>query len=225
MKTSRLKKADGGWAKGDTFVSIENLFGSNHGDNFTGNEETNWLSGQDGDDKLYGRGDWDSLGGGKGDDLLNGGSGADHLSGHEGAGTFVFDEDSLPGATGTLADETDRVWDFSGLGADGVKQASEDGDKLDLSGLTETRSYAELKFLGTGNFSGTGLLADGTTSNPAFKGEVRYSYRGDTTDADTTNDTLHTDVTVDLDGDGAADFQVTLEGAHYTLTGADLILA
>ena len=57
--------------------------------------------------------------------------------GKRGTDTSIFDGDSLPGATGTLAGETDVVKDFSGLGADGVKQESEDGDKLNLSELTE----------------------------------------------------------------------------------------
>ena len=75
--------------------------------------------------------------GGGGNDDLDGGAGIDTLAGGTGADTFRFDADSLPGATGALAGETDVVTDFSGLGSDGVKQANEDGDQLDLSDLTE----------------------------------------------------------------------------------------
>ena len=213
------KEGKGGYAEGDTFVSIENLFGSNHGDNFTGNEETNWLSGQDGDDKLYGRGDWDSLGGGKGDDLLNGGSGADHLSGNEGADTFVFDKDSLPGSTGTLADETDRVWDFSGLGSDGVKQASEDGDKLDLSGLKTAEGITITK-IGLLPGKKTDEFSPPTQSSNV-EGKVWYWQYEKDTNGDGENEDW-TNVAADLTGDGNADFQVELFG-HHDLTAADFV--
>ena len=164
----------------DTLTSIENLEGSEHGDTLTG---------------------------GGGNDDLDGGSGKDTLSGGgAGADTFIFDGDSLPGATGTLAGETDVVKDFSGLGADGVKQDGEDGDKLDLRGLKDASDNTTLRLADSG------------------AGRVWYSHRaGNTTDDVTTNDRL-TDVFVDLDGNGAADFQVTLEGAtDITLTAADFL--
>ncbi len=93
------------------------------------------------------------------------------------------------------------------------------GDRLDLRGMVGHTSFpgSKLTFIGTAAFSGSAQTRSGA-------GSVRYSYRGDTTDTDTTNDTLYTDVTVDLDGNGKADFRVTLERAHYTLTDADLLL-
>jgi len=127
-----------------------------------------------------------------------------------GADTFIFDGDSLPGATGTLAGETDVVKDFSGLGADGVKQESEDGDRLDLSGLTEDLAVKPtLTFIGPTTFSGAGA------GMPSV-GEVRYAQD----DAGPGDAVTH--VTADLYGD--ADFQVTLEGWRI-LTGADVMLA
>lgn len=70
----------------------------------------------------------------------------------------------MPGATGTLAGETDVVKDFSGLGADGVNQESEDGDKLNLSGLTEDLAVKPtLTFLPMEGAAFTGV-----------KGRVRY---------------------------------------------------
>ena len=68
--------------------------------------------------------------------------------------------------------------------------------------------------MGTTAFSGAGA---GTSS----MGEVRYEQEGE--DTSTTEDDF-TYVTADINGDGNADFQVTLEGLH-TLTGADVILA
>ena len=207
-------EAEGGQAGGDTFSSIENLIGSEHNDVFTGNGKRNWLSGRDGDDTLHGMAGNDSLGGGKGTDTLNGGKGLDDLSGNEGADTFVFDKDGLA--------ETDRVWDFSGLGSDGVKQASEHSDKLDLSGLSglktaEGTTITELEFI-PDKKPDDGQYSPGTTG----KGKVWYWHQPV---QDTPPEGQHgkwTTVAADLDGDGDADFQVELYG-HLDLTVADFV--
>ena len=212
-ETEPIFGASGGYAEGDTFREIENLYGSKHNDIFTGNGKRNWLSGQDGDDRLHGMAGNDSLGGGKGTDTLNGGKGLDDLSGNEGTDTFVFDNDSLPGGTGTLAAETDRVWDFSGLRSDGVKQEDEDGDKLDLSGLKTAKGLTKIEFKGTDAFS-----AGGASSKI---GEVRYWHHVQ----DNPPEGQHgkwTKVAADLTGDGNADFQVELYG-HLDLTVSDFV--
>ena len=190
----------------DTLTGIEDLEGSDHADTLTGNGGNNWLVGRAGNDTLRGGGGTDKLDGGLGQDTLWGGTGAD---------TFLFDGNSLPGATGTLAGETDVVEDFSGLGADGVKQASEDGDELDLSDLTEDLEMKPtLTFLATEGAGFTGV-----------KGQVRYEQEDE---AGTENDVTHVQVDLDgaadAEGNYAAEFQVTLDGLH-TLTAADLILA
>jgi Ca2+-binding RTX toxin-like protein len=74
--------ANTGAATGDTFIEIENLFGSNKGaDRLYGNRLDNTLSGGGGNDMLYGRG---------GADVLRGGSGKDQLSGGDGNDLFVY---------------------------------------------------------------------------------------------------------------------------------------
>jgi Ca2+-binding RTX toxin-like protein len=61
----------GGSAEGDTLVSIENLFGSEHNDALTGSLFANELHGQNGNDQLEG---------GAGGDVLDGGPGSDTAS-------------------------------------------------------------------------------------------------------------------------------------------------
>ena len=131
----------------DTLTGIEDLEGSNAADELTGNGGNNYLAGQAGDDTLKGEGGNDELIGGLGQDTLSGGTGAD---------TFIFDEaDASPVGT------RDVVTDFSGLGADGVKQASEEGDKLDLSYLTEgTTLNVEYQQFGTGSTAKTIVQVD-----------------------------------------------------------------
>ncbi|RZI47240.1 hypothetical protein EDM53_02945, partial [Rickettsiales endosymbiont of Peranema trichophorum] len=62
--------AKGGDAEGDTLVSIENLIGSPHSDQLTGNREPNVMHGQAGDDIIDGRAGADDLDGGDGNDTV-----------------------------------------------------------------------------------------------------------------------------------------------------------
>jgi len=80
----------GGEAKGDTYISIENVIGSNFRDLITGDHLNNVLEGGDGADRLIGLGGDDSLFGGRKSDLLAGGQGDDLLSGGHGRDKFKF---------------------------------------------------------------------------------------------------------------------------------------
>ena len=186
-------------AAGDTLTNIENLRGSAYADTLTGNGIANVLDGGAGADTLTGGGGADTLTGGAGKDTLTGGAGAD---------TFVFGKESVVDLDKDFAAEADVVKDFSGLGADGVEQASEQGDKLDFSGLKEHTLFRGGERLSLTDNDGRGRFT-------SVKGQVRYEQNEDKDE---------TYVQVDLNGDGGADFQVTLDDS-LTLTAADLILA
>lgn len=76
---------------GDIYISIEELMGSNTGnDHLTGDDGNNGLWGLGGDDKLYGGAGYDRLYGGDGNDFLEGGYGHDLLSGGKGQDTVSY---------------------------------------------------------------------------------------------------------------------------------------
>ncbi|MGI8605381.1 MAG: calcium-binding protein [Verrucomicrobiales bacterium] len=77
---SLLTGGTGGDAAGDSFVSVENVEGSDEfADTIEGDHFANWLRGHGGDNILRGLGGADTLDGAKGNDRLEGGDGDDLL--------------------------------------------------------------------------------------------------------------------------------------------------
>lgn len=77
-----------GEAAGDTYDSVENLWGTVFADTLTGDGGANVLFGNEGNDVLNGGGADDSLQGANGNDILNGDGGADGMYGGYGVDTL-----------------------------------------------------------------------------------------------------------------------------------------
>ncbi len=82
--------------------AMEDVVGSEQGDNISGNSLGNYLSGNDGNDSISGGGGSDSMEGGAGNDTLDGGVGADSLTGGAGNDTLrgADNADTLLGGDG-----------------------------------------------------------------------------------------------------------------------------
>lgn len=83
-----IGKVVGGWATGDTLVSIEQVIGTDFDDNIAMGAEANTIFGGSGGDRLDGGAGPDELFGGPGNDTLHGGPGADLIGGGSGADQF-----------------------------------------------------------------------------------------------------------------------------------------
>ncbi len=110
----------GGYAEGDTLISVEHAYGSNYNDIISGTNGYNRLYGKNGHDSIYGFAGDDRLYGDGGNDMLYGGDGLDDLYGGSGADTFFFDGVSA-------FNNIDEVYDFS----------LAENDKLDLSDVLQ----------------------------------------------------------------------------------------
>jgi Ca2+-binding RTX toxin-like protein len=229
----------------DTLVGIEEVSGSAFNDLLRGSDGANRLSGGDGDDGLYGFGDKDNLKGEAGNDLLNGGDGDDVLDGAAGADTLQggADNDTLAGGQGSdnLAGDAGNDWLDGGVSRDTLSGGA-GADTIVGGALTDILSGGtgadRFVYLAVSDSSNAGMdqildfdaldMIDisaidanaGTGANDAFTfvsefsghaGEAILIYRAKL-DA--------TKMYADTNGDGVADFQLSVNGE---LTSADFI--
>jgi Ca2+-binding RTX toxin-like protein len=223
----------GGHAEGDIISGFSDILGSNYGDTlrdtvagtiaFGYNDNSFWgknghdllemgggadtgyggngndrIYGGDGDDALYGGADNDRLYGGNGIDLLHGGAGADRIVGGAGGDLLTGGRDADTFIFSALADSF-------GSGADRDKITDfnfNQGDRLDLSGIDAN--------VGAGGDQA--FLFIGATGFHGVAGELRIGVTG-------------TGLVVqgDVDGDGAADVAILLQGLTALDPGAFIL--
>jgi Ca2+-binding RTX toxin-like protein len=226
----------GGEAFGDTYVEVENVWGSGAQDLILANGVTNELSGFDGNDVMEGRGGHDRLDGGNGADSLSGDDGNDVLFGAAGndrltggtgrdvqsGGTgddFLSGENGPDPLTGNQGLDTLR----GGVGADsfiynGVLDSPTGVVPLQQDVILDfTQADADIVDLGAID------AASGTPGNQAFTfigtaafGGVAGQLRFQTQDGVTS-------VLGDVDGNAIADIRIRLIGA-IVLTAGDFVL-
>jgi hypothetical protein len=193
----------GGDAQGDTLSNIENLYGSSHDDQLTGNDGRNIIGGELGNDTINGNGGDDSLSGEAGDDTLNGGDGNDRLVG--GDGTDILhgnaDNDSIDAGagndlvTGDTGDDTltggagdDQI--IGGAGNDFIEGGA-GADAITGNDGIDTASYAGSAQGVTINLqAGTGLSGDADGDTLTGIEQVYGSAFADNLAGDTGNNTL-----------------------------------
>ena len=120
-------EVSGGHAQGDRLVNIENIWGSNHDDQLTGDAGNNSLFGKSGSDNLNGGAGDDYLNAEWGNDELDGGAGDDSLVGGPGADTFVFAGGHGDDVIYDFTDDEDRI-DLSAFGLAGFDDLSVSSD-------------------------------------------------------------------------------------------------
>ena len=180
----------------------------------TGNGLANAMVGGSGADTFYGMGGGDDIRAGLGADTIYGGDANDKLYG-EGGDDFLYGEagndyfyggagaDTLTGGAGTDYYVLNTLAD-SGVGA-ALRDVITDFDALDVIDLrlidanTGAGGDQAFTFIGTAAFTNTA-------------GQLRYSYDG-----------VDTHVFGDVNGDGAADFEVLLNGL-VTMNAGDFLL-
>jgi Ca2+-binding RTX toxin-like protein len=166
----------------ESFVSIENLTGSDQADNLTGNDSVNvidgglgddTIAGLGGDDLLFGGSGNDTIRGGNGDDRVVGGFGDDNIQGNDGndsligSGQIEIRVTNLAGADGSLLTPVvvatqNGIYDQFDVGS----AASENIERLAEDGTTGPRIAAALGSGGVGE-------AQATAGGPLAPGESR----------------------------------------------------
>ena len=213
-----------GDANGDTYSSIEWVFGSDFSDTITADNNANRIYGEDGDDVIFGEGGNDRLLGGEGNDSIAGGSGVDVIFGQNGDDTLTGNEGNDFFYGGAGADSFDGGADFDTVNylpaSSGV---SFDMTTTGLTGEAAGDTYVSIeRVLGTGfddsmrGSAGDDILLgnggndyiDGGAGNDSLNGGAGVDSFGYTTnggDADVISGFTTNEVIYVLGGDTAFD--------------------
>ncbi|WP_342240932.1 beta strand repeat-containing protein [Inquilinus sp. OTU3971] len=232
--------AGGGDAQGDTLVSIENLTGSNLGnDSLVGNAGANILFGWGGDDLLRG---------GAGADRLDGGAGSDTasyytsnvrifvtlLAGFGSGGEAQGDTfNSIENVTGsTAADDitgSNAANALNGWTGQDVLRGRGGGDRFVFSAASDSKVGAADEITDFSHAEGDRVDLSAIDANTAVVGNQAFTfigtglYSGVAGQLRYVSDGIVTTIAGDVNGDGASDFHIQLTGA-IGLVAADFVL-
>ena len=154
------------------------------------------INGDDGDNNLVGTSDDDIIAGGRGNDTIDGGDGDDTIDGGRGSDTIVGSSgrDTITGGIG--ADIfTYGINGYAGVFSDTI---------TDLA--TEDRIIIR-------NSDSEGLTVDAVNEFTGTAGEYTFSAGGG-----------QTFISIDIDGDGAADETLTISNGEFNLIGVGFLL-
>lgn len=180
-------------------------------DRLVGRGGNDRLNGEDGDDRIFGGAGIDSLQGGNGDDLLLGGDGGDYIEGEAGRDrmeggdgddrlTGGRDGDVMTGGAGSDSFRYTRVVHSENApGQHDIIRDFETGvDTIELKNMRDASdARLSFSFLGQSDFSASGHA------------EIRYEVTAKG----------HSNLLLDVDGDGSADMRILLH--HVTSLTAD----
>ncbi len=205
-----------GTGENDTLISIEGILAGAGNDTIAGKFTANRFVGGGGNDSLGGAGGNDTLFGGVGMDTLDGGGRADKLFGNNGRDMLDggAGRDILVGGRGRdilTGDGGGDRFDYNSIADSGVGVSARDQitdftpgvDRIDVRGIDAIAGGSDnaFTFIGNSSFPGGGDA-----------GKLRYFQNASATV-----------VEGDVNGDGAADFQIALNG-HLVLTDGDFFL-
>ncbi|KQS93389.1 MULTISPECIES: calcium-binding protein [unclassified Rhizobium] len=195
---------------------VDRLYGGDGNDILVGGHQNDFLDGGDGNDDLSGGDATDNLRGGGGSDRISAGHADDRLSGGAGNDRLYGGDhwDRLEGGTGL-----DKL--YGGTGKDRFVFSSIADSTLSVSGQDTIYDFSQSEFdtidvrLIDANVNvakGQAFDFIGAAAFSGEAGELRYA-----------NTTARTYVQGDVDGDGAADFQIWINSV-VTLISTDFVL-
>ncbi len=182
----------------------DTLSGGQGNDTLNGGLGNDTLNGGEGNDTLTGGLGKDVLAGGEGNDTLNGGLGDDQLSGGAGDDQLLggAGQDTLRGDAGADRFDYNALFQsLAGEGRDVIQDFTAGEDKIDLRDIDANRNLANDQAF---NFIGTDVAFSHTV------GELRF-------------DSAAHLVQADSNGDGVADFEISLVGVN-SLAVTDFVL-
>jgi Ca2+-binding RTX toxin-like protein len=214
----------GGYAAGDTLVSIENIIGSSYNDTLTGSSAANIMTGGAGADKLDGAAGVDtvSYAGSNAAVNVNLAVTTAQVGGHA-AGDTLFNIENIIGSSynDTLKGTSIANIITGGLGNDKMTGGA-GADVFKYSAITDSGKVSGARDIITDFVRGTDKIDLGDFAGSfAFKGTGALG--GSVPGVNYAQVSGNTIIGIDADGNGTLDMQIQLTGLH-ALTASDFLL-